>query len=442
MKKRNELSKMLSCFCKEFDVLKLLARFGAQKARGTPFRDVFGFVLSLVFSGRNLFNTKVSEFGRDTVYRFLNNSKIHWERIVLLLAASVIARIRALTPESRLTAIVIDDSPFSRNRSKKVELLTKVYDHVAHKFFMGFRMLAMGFTDGATFIPFAKQLMSSVKAANPAKTFDGRTLAARRRGNAVKEMPTRIYELLRTAKAVRIPAMHVLFDSWFSNPVTMMTIRKIGFYCVAMLKKNGTGYLFNGEKMTLSQIHRSVRKRPGRSKYLASVSIALAHKDFGNTVPATIVFVRDRSNRKKWCALISTDTSLSPEQIIELYGKRWDIEVFFKMCKSYLKLAKEFEGRSYDMMMAHTSIVFIRYICLAWEQRQNRDPRCFGELFYFLTDEIEDIPFRKALETLLAALLETLNDALFLSEIQISTLLDNFFSKLPPFYQNLLTLSA
>ena len=436
--KRNELAKMLSCFCKEFGVFKLLARFGAQKARGIPFRDVFGFILSLVFSGRNLFNTKVSEFGRDTVYRFLNNAKIHWERIVLLLATSVITRVRALTDENRLTAIVIDDSPYSRNRSRKVELLTKVYDHVTHKFFMGFRMLTMGFTDGATFIPFAKQLMSSVKATVPAKTSDGRTLAARRRRNAVKEMPARIYELLRMAKAVRIPAKHVLFDSWFSNPVTMMTIKKIGFYCVAMLKKNETGYLFRGEKKTLSQIHRSVRKRPGRSKYLASVSILLTHKDFTDPVPATVVFVRDRKNSKKWCALISTDASLTPEQIIELYGKRWDIEVFFKMCKSYLKLAKEFEGRSYDMMTAHTSIVFIRYICLAWEQRQNRDPRCFGELFYFLTDEIEDISFRQALETLLSVMLEALHDALFLTESQITYLLDNFFAKLPPFYQNLL----
>ncbi len=32
---------------------------------------------------------------------------------------------------------------------------------------------------------------------------------------------------------------------------------------------------------------------------------------------------------------------LSEEEIIRVYGKRWDIEVFFKICKSCLKLVKE-----------------------------------------------------------------------------------------------------
>ena len=281
--------------------------------------------------------------------------------------------------------------------------------------------------------------MASVKTKNPATVADGRTNAARRRKNAVKEMPQRIYELLRMAKSFKIPAAHVLFDSWFSNPVTLMTIQKIGYFCVSMLKKNKTKYLFQNEKKTLCQIYNSLKKRPGRSKYLASANILLVHKAFDKALSAVIVFVRDKSNKKKWCAIISTDTSLSEEQIIELYGKRWDIEVFFKMCKSYLKLAKEFEGRSYDMMTAHTTIVFLRYICLAWERRQSQDPRCFGELFFLVSDELEDISFANALQTLLLALIDTLRNAFFLTEAQVNNLLEAFFHKLSPSYANLLS---
>lgn len=425
-----DLSQKLSGFCKEFRMNSLLRRFGGNKARGVSVQEVFEFIFALVFSGKNLYSSNTT-MCKDTVYRFLNNARVHWEKILLFLSVSVIGRIRTLTGEDRLTAIVVDDSPYSRNRSKKVELLSKVYDHVTHKYFMGFRMLTLGFTDGVTFIPFAKQLMSSENTKNPAPEADGRTVAAKRRKNALKPMPERLYELLRTAKTFKIPAAHVLFDSWFSNPVTLMTIKNIGFFCVAMLKKNKTKYLFQGEKKTLCQIYKSLRKRPGRSKYLASAQITLEHKDFAQPIPAVIVFVRDKSDKKKWCAIISTDSSLSEEQIIELYGKRWDIEVFFKMCKSYLKLAKEFEGRSYDMLTAHTAIVFIRYICLAWEQRQSQDPRCFGELFYLVYDELADIPFKKALETLLSALIEALRDALFLSPAQIDALIDSFFAKLP-----------
>jgi len=66
---------------------------------------------------------------------------------------------------------------------------------------------------------------------------------------------------------------------------------------------------------------------------------------------------------KNMPAVLSTDTTLN-EEIIRIYGKRWDIELFFKVIKSHLSLAKEFQGRSYDMMLAYTTIVFMRYSML------------------------------------------------------------------------------
>ena len=77
-----------------------------------------------------------------------------------------------------------------------------------------------------------------------------------------------------------------------------------------------------------------VRKRPGRAKVLASVIVTIGEDDKGNPVSAKIVFVRDRS-KKSWLGLLSTDTELADEEIVRLYGRRWDIEVFFKMSKSF-----------------------------------------------------------------------------------------------------------
>jgi len=73
---RKELSEKLRRFCKDFDLYSLLKRFGAQKARGIFFRKVFDFLFALVFTGKNLYNTR-GPMSRDTVYRFLNNAKIH-----------------------------------------------------------------------------------------------------------------------------------------------------------------------------------------------------------------------------------------------------------------------------------------------------------------------------------------------------------------------------
>jgi len=126
---------------------------------------------------------------------------------------------------------------------------------------------------------------------------------------------------------------------------------------------------------------------------------------------------------------------LSEEEVIKLYSRRWDIEVFFKICKSYLNLAKEFRGLSYDSIIAHTTIVMTRYIILAVEKRQTEDPRTLGEIFYLCYDEIAEIKFSEAFELIISLLRNVLEEVLFLTVEQISLLIDVFISKLPEHFK-------
>ena len=82
---------------------------------------------------------------------------------------------------------------------------------------------------------------------------------------------------------------------------------------------------------------------------------------------------------------ICTDTTLPEEEIIRIYGKRWQIEVFFKTCKSMLNLIGECHSLSYDALTAHVAIVFTRYMLLAMEQRQNEDQRTLESCSSFLS---------------------------------------------------------
>lgn len=113
-------------------------------------------------------------------------------------------------------------------------------------------------------------------------------------------------------------------------------------------------------------------------------------------ITAKLVFVIDR-RKKDWLALISTDLHLSNEDIVRVYGKRWNIEMLFKMAKQHLKLAKEMQCRNYVALVAHTTIVFIRYMFLAYQNRIETDNRTFGELFYACCDEVSDISFIESL---------------------------------------------
>lgn len=86
-----------------------------------------------------------------------------------------------------------------------------------------------------------------------------------------------------------------------------------------MVKKSSKiKYGYQEGRFNIKEIYSKNRKRRGRSKYLLSVEVSVGEE----AVPAKIVCVRNRSKRKDWLAIISTDTSLSAEEIVRIYGKR------------------------------------------------------------------------------------------------------------------------
>jgi hypothetical protein len=201
-------------------------------------------------------------------------------------------------------------------------------------------------------------------------------------------------------------------------------------------------YTYNGAKFNLNALYKEVRNKRGKAKILASVVVIIGIDAHDQEVQARIVFVRDRNRSKQWLAVLCTDLKLTEEEIVRIYGKRWDIEVFFKMNKSYLRLAKEFQGRSYDMMVSHTCLVLARYLFLAMETRDNKDQRTLGHLFYVCYDKFEDIELATALSLLIDLLKQALHDVLLLTEQQFQEIFDKFTSGLPKFYKGLLGISG
>lgn len=124
--------------------------------------------------------------------------------------------------------------------------------------------------------------------------------------------------LLDTALSVGLNADYVLFDSWFSNPVQITAIHSKGMDVIAMIKKSSRiKYSYGGKQLSIKEIYSKNKKRHGRSKYLLSVDVMVGKE---TPIPAKIVCVRNKSNRKDWLAFICTDTTLSEEEIIRVYG--------------------------------------------------------------------------------------------------------------------------
>lgn len=209
----------------------------------------------------------------------------------------------------------------------------------------------------------------------------------------------------------------------------------LGYEVIGMIRKTPKMFLrYNGEPLSLIDIYKRNKKRRGRSRYLLSAEVEVIRGE--KFIPARVVYVRNRNKRKEYLCLISTDTSLSEEEIIRLYGKRWDIEVFFKVCKSYLRLSKECHSLSFDAMSAHTAVVFTRYMMLSIENRESNDNRSLGELFLYFTDEISDITWIQAFQMLLQMFRKLLEKHCDLVDEKIDELVEAFISTLPSVLQS------
>ena len=434
-----QISKSIQRFFTRFHISSALKASNAYKKKGVPVVEVFQYLFLLIFSNRSMYMSLITGrntpgFAKDTVYRFMKMLQINWIHFTTLLSSRIIKdAIVPLDSKERSNVLIIDDSMFERNRSKKVELLARAYDHANHRYRFGFRMLTLGWSDGSTFLPVNSVLLSSENKknrGNEAAAVDKRTTGYKRRMLSIQKGTQAMLELLNAAKKAAIPAKYVLFDSWFSSPSTIHAVKEIGYDVIGMVKKTPKMFFrYNGEDMSLITIYNQNKKRRGRSRYLLSVLVDVV-KD-GKMIPAKVVYVRNRSKRKEYLCIISTDTALDENEIIRIYGKRWDIEVFFKICKSYLNLSRECNALSYDAITAHTAVVFTRYMMLSLENRESNDNRSLGELFLYFSDEMADITWIQAFQMLLQMFRSVLCDNTELSEEKISELVDAFMDTLP-----------
>lgn len=439
-----EANDVIRGFFHQFAVGELLRKCRAQKSRGFSVTQIFIYLLGCMFSPISTYmamkiGTYKEEFQKNTIYRFCNSAGINWHRFVRLLSERVIRTfMRPATSDQRLEYFVFDDTPFPKS-GKKTELVAKFFNHVNMTYPLGFRILTMLWSDEYSSIPVDFCPLSSSNSdlvKYPAKKCDKRSIAGQIRKQAQQKAPDIMVDMIKKALNVGHSANYVLFDSWFASPKGITAIKKdIGIDVIAMLKKSRKVYYeYNGQQLDVKKIYSMNRKRPGRSKYLLSVEVNLIQKQGGkviSSIPARIVYVRNKANRKDWIALISTDMEVSEEEIIRRYGTRWNIEVYFKTCKQYLKLLKECNSPSFDAFTCHLAIVAVRYMILSVSQRSNTDDRTVGELFWIFTAEAAEITYNHSLCLILQVMLDTVREFFHATEEQTDAFVISFMERLP-----------
>ncbi len=400
-------NKVFSRVFKDLSIAQLLRKSGINKSYGISAYHIFKVLFLLAFHQKNLYqllhSKRKSDFNsKNTYYRFMANNAFNWRKFTLLLSSKICAYFMKLTRSSRKKVFVIDDTIIDKHRSRSVELLAKVYDHANARFTTGFTMLTLGFSDGFNFVPIDFALLSSAKKKlrkreiNP--NIDKRTNGYKRRKEALMTKPELVIHLLSNALKHGITADYVLMDTWFANEPLIDKINQLGLDVIAMVKRGKQRYWVDGKQLTLAQLYEKSPKRKGHN-VIASANVKTKHG-----IPVKLVFVKNRSRKKEYLVLISTDLTLENEEIVRLYGHRWSIECFFKTAKQHLKLGTEYSVRDFSAIICSISVVFARFAIMEYIRRNNADFKTVDTLFAKYCDEVSDIDYEFALSELLKIL--------------------------------------
>ena len=223
--------------------------------------------------------------------------------------------------------------------------MARVYNHVTHKYQKGFTMLTLGWSDGYSFVPIDFAMLSSANQSNrlveASSTLDKRTNGYKRRKEAIQKKPEVAITLIQNALKHGIFADYVLMDTWFTTEPFIKNVLAEVLNVIGIVKQLKQRYIYQGHSCDLKKL-RALLPKNTQGDILGEITVYIK-----NRIPVKLVFLKNRNNKREWLVLLSTDLSLSSQEIVRIYGNRWNIEVFFKSIKSFMKLGTEFQGRSY-----------------------------------------------------------------------------------------------
>jgi hypothetical protein len=407
-------SSWLLAWSKKFCNATVLSQAGIHKRSGHSAYRLLQLFLALPFSSHKLYHfqgdhTPLPE--RSALYEFLSQKHYNWEHLVFMVAQKIIAFFTTLTASHHGRVLILDDSSYKRNRSKKVEFLGRHHDHNDNTFYKGFRMLTLAWSDGHSLIPLGFELLTNAKKEKrigPIPDFDGRTPFGKRCRRATQKTLEVSSSMIAWATKKGVKADYLVCDSWFSFPKHLKALSG-HLPVICMLKDlSAICYLHNRRIYSLKRLYEKVKKNKRKNTFKGSSIVGSITVEMLNGPKVRVVFVRDNTSPNRWLALASTDLTLSPERVCRIYSKRWAIEVFFKQVKQELGLANEVQVRNYAALIAHTSIVYVRYMMLAYHHRLQTDDKTIPGLFYAFSEELKTMSITLCLQIILCELIELL----------------------------------
>jgi hypothetical protein len=310
------------------------------RQKGYSFESIFSILISLPFLGlptvHSFTGSVLSEHiqaRKDVFYRLKNNTGICWRMILWMFGLKFIKLVTAQGENNTSSpkCLIFDDS-FLFKTGRYIEKISRMYDHVSKRFLFGYKLLAMGYWDGVSFIPLDFSLHRE-KGNNADKPFGLKKKEYRKQYKKKREKGTHSWDRAREADMSKIESAlrmfwraisqgikvdYLLMDSWFTCEAFVRAVKRVKkqtVHLIGMYKTPKTKLNYLGDRLTHSQIRNKLGKEKRCRKLKLHYKKAMV--DY-HGVPIKIFFSR-KGNNGKWRVFITTDTELSFIRMIEVY---------------------------------------------------------------------------------------------------------------------------
>ncbi len=319
---------------------------------------------------------KSLEARKNTFYRFKNDFRINWRSIVRSCNRALFKQIEGAVPQNGglVKCLIIDDTDFEKS-TYRTEHVGKIWSHVKHCRFFGFKGLFLGYWDGKSFFSLDFSLHKE-KGKNKKKPFglapkqkkkqfskkrEKGSCGNRREQELIKDKISTAILLVKKAINQNIKIDYLLMDSWFFCEafLKMGSLLKAKINIIAMVKMAKAKYAYQGKTYTAKGLSQLMKQRK-KVKWIKTLRFYCAEVEVEyKSVPLKLYFCKT-GKRGKWHLLSSTNIKLGILKAYELYSIRWSIEVFFKESKQYFGLGKS-QSQDFDAQVADISIAMIEY---------------------------------------------------------------------------------
>ena len=430
----SELSKFLgekSSVCADF--LSLLGRFKLghslsrlkmEKEKGTKSILLLQYLLIFRLCGQSIHQSLRHQFGglieggKNQFYRFLTRPRMDWRRLLL---DTVKAFFRIVKEESidaeQERYFILDDTTLEKT-GFCMEGISRVFDHVAQKSVLGYKLLLLSLTDKKSTLPLDFSLHAESGKKNNFgltkkqlsdrfhKKRDSGDCSHKRIEELLMEKPRTAIEMLHRAVRNGFTARYLLADKWFFGKEFIREVRSIkdgAIHIVTLLKKKNTNFSVNGRKVS-AKVLISMHERKGDfsscRRYKSQYVRVRAEYD---GIPVQLFIIRyGRSSKCE--VMVTTDMALNFVSTFELYQIRWNIEVLFYETKQHLELGK-CQSLDLDAQIADCTLAFIAYTVISLRKRFS-DYETFGDLYRDIKEGLLELTFIERLLPMIADLLE------------------------------------